>query len=303
MKKLMFALVSAAVILAQAEDARKDEAKSNEVELEEASQTYLWGFGNFGFYSGYQLYGSIVNPDPVLQGYLEANVNLPWAVGPLDDLGYFGFGYWCNSDLTGRRNAAYRRAFNENDPNVHWGKTFWFDEEKTWGLSYRTAFIWYWYPRTGGRDPVNRITMDWNHYFDLVNPYLIPYIGVVHEYRRTYANLLQFGVKKPWQVTDEFSVTPFVELVWRDHKYGWCFSNYGMDENYEMQSAGLATLKLELDATYMFTKYIGVFAKVAYCQNLDPHMRESADIAGATPDGYGPYNEFAWGGAGICMSF
>ena len=74
-------------------------------------------------------------------------------------------------------------------------------------------------------------------------------------------------------------------------------------ENYEMQSAGLATLKLELDATYMFTEYIGVFAKVAYCQNLDPHMRESADIAGATPDGYGPYNEFAWGGAGICVSF
>ena len=303
MKKLMFALVSAAAILAQADDVKKDEAKAAEAGLEEASQTYLWGFGNFGFYSGYQLYGSIVNPEPVLQGYLEANVNLPWAVGPLDDLGYLGFGYWCNSDLTGRRNASYRRAFNENDPNVHWSKTFWFDEEKTWGLSYRTAFIWYCYPRTGGRNPVNRITMDWNHYFDLVNPYLIPYIGVVHEYRRTDANLLQFGVKRPWQITDEFSVTPFVELVWRDRKYGWCFSNYGMDENYEMQSAGLATLKLELDATYMFTKYIGVFAKVAYCQNLDPHLRESADIAGNTPDGYGPYNEFAWGGVGVCVSF
>ena len=87
------------------------------------------------------------------------NVNLPFAAGPLDDLGYFGFGYWCNSDLTGRRNAVYRRAFNENDPNVHWSKTFWFDEERSWGLAYYTTFVWYCFTRTGGRDPVNRFTM------------------------------------------------------------------------------------------------------------------------------------------------
>ena len=298
MKKLVFILSVAATVWASAE-----ESVTNE--FEEVSAPILWGFGNFGFYSGYQLYGSILNPDPVLQGYVEANLNIPLAVGPLDDLGYLGFGHWCNSDLTGRRNHSYRRAFNENDPNVHWGKTFWFDEEKTWGLDYRMSFVWYWFSRTGGRDPVNRITMDWNHSFALVNPYLIPYINAVHEYRVTYANLLQFGVRKPWQITDEFSVTPFVELVWRDRRYGWCFANYGLDENYEMQNAGLATLKLELDATYMFTKYFGVFAKVAYCQNLDPHLRESSDIAcdlDPTGEAYGRYNEYCWGGVGVCFS-
>lgn len=265
----------------------------------------VWGFGNYGFYSGYQLYGSILNPDPVLQGYIEVNVNLPFAVGPLDDLGYIGGGYWCNSDLTGRRNASYRRAFNENDPNVHWGKTFWFDDERTWGLDYRTSVIWYCYPRTGGRNPVNRITMDWNHAFSLVNPYLIPYITAVHEYRRTDANLVQFGVRKPWQITDGFSVTPFVELVWRENCYGWCFSNYGLDKNGNMIPGGLATLKIELDATYMFTKNFGLFAKVAYCQNIDPDLRDAADIARRAPndDGYGCYNEFAWGAVGVCLSF
>ena len=281
-------------VVAEAEAAEKNEPP------------IVWGFADFGFYSGYQLYGSIINPDPVLQGYAEVNVNLPFAVGPLDDLGYLGAGYWCNSDLTGRRNASYRRAFNENDPNVHWGKTFWFDEERTWGLGYRSSFIWYCYPRTGGRDPINRFTFDWDHYVELLNPsQVIPYVCWMHEYRVTYANLVQFGVKRPWQITEEFSVTPFIELEWRDRRYGWCFSNSGMDEDGLLQSAGLATLKLELDATYMFTKNLGVFAKVAYCQNLDPHLRESADLAGQDPEGaaYGRYNEFAWGGGGVCVKF
>ena len=274
--------------------------------VERVDQPIVWGFGDFGYYSGYQLYGSIVNPDPVLQGYVEVNVNLPFDVGPFDDLGCLGAGYWFNSDLTGRRNASYRRAFNENDPNVHWSKTFWFDEKRTWGLGYRTTFIWYWYPRTGGRDPIHRITFDWDHYVELVNPSgLIPYVCWMHEYRVTYANLLQLGVKRPWEIADGLTVTPFVELVWRDRRYGWCFSNNGMDENGNMQSAGFATLKLELDATYMFTRNFGVFAKVAYCQNIDQHLRESAALARHAPngDGYGRYNEFAWGGVGICLKF
>ena len=55
----------------------------------------------------------------------------------------------------------------------------------------------------------------------------------------------------------------------------------------------------------MFTKNVGVFAKVAYCQNLDPHLREASDLAGQDPDGdvYGRYDEFAWGGVGVLVSF
>lgn len=299
MKKLMVALAASAALFAQAEETNQ---------LEEASAPIIWGFGNFGFYSGYQLYGSIVNPDPVLQGYIEGNINLPFQVGPLDDLGYIGAGYWFNNDLTGRRSHMYRRAFNENDPNVHWGKTFWFDDDKTWGLTYRTSVIWYTYPLTHrDRYAVNRYTTDWDHYFELSNPYLVPYVNWVHEYRRSYGNLLQFGVKKPFEIEciEGLTLTPFVECVWRDRNYGWCFANFGLDENFEKQSAGLATLKLELDATYMFTDWIGIFAKIAYCQNLDPHMRESSDVAGqdAFGDTYGRYNEFCWGGVGVCISF
>jgi len=306
MKKLIAGMCVATAAIAFADNTNKVET----VETESTDAPIFWGFAAYGINSGYQLYGSIINPDPVLQGYGEINANLPWAVGNMDDLGYFGFGLFSNSDLTGRRTESYRRAFNEFDFNLHWQKTFFFDEEKQWGLTYRTYVVWYWYPVTSNRHPVNPLTFDWDHYFELQNPYLIPYINIVHEYAKTDGNLLQFGVKKPFNDVfgvEGLSLCPFIEFVWRDRKYGWCFSNYGMDENYEMQSAGLATMKLELDATYMFTKWFGVYAKVAYCQNLDPHMRESANFANGPRCHdemvYGRYNEFAWGGVGVVLCF
>lgn len=313
MKKLMFALAATATMctFAATEKNATEEKKTTETakpaELAESSAPILWGFGNYGFYSGYQLYGSIVNTEPTLQGYGELNANLPWSVGNMDDLGFFGVGLWSNSDLTGKRNAKYRRAFNEFDFNIHWQKTFYFDDDKTWGLTYRTYVVWYYYPITNNRHPVNPVTFDWDHYVELTNPYVIPYVNYVHEWLKSYGNLLQFGVKKPFQITDELSLTPFIEFVWRDNHYGWCFSNYGMDENYVMQSAGLATMKLELDATYQITSWFGIFAKVAYCQNLDPHMRESARFVAssmcADDMAYGKYNEFCWGGVGVCFNF
>ena len=304
-KKLMVAVAAMSAFSVFAE------GEAEATELVENKAPILWGFGNYGFYSGYQLYGSIVNTEPTLQGYLEVNGNLPWSVGPLDNLGYLGVACWCNSDLTGKREHSYRRAFNEFDPNVHWGKTFWFDDDKTWGLDYRMSFVWYWYPHT--RKDVNggytATTMDWNHSFAILNPYLIPFLDVVHEYHESNGNLLQFGVKKPFQITDEFSLVPSVTFVWRNRNYGWCFSNYGLSDEYEKLPANLATMKLELDATYMFNKYIGVFAKVAYCQNLDDNLRDSCSNVCGNPamnpygDTYGRYNEFCWGGVGICVNF
>jgi len=320
MKTLVLGIVAAGTLSAMALDSTKvdnpgrtERVKEIEKEIEAGSfqMPVIWGFGNYGFYSGYQLYGSILNTEPTLQGYIEANVNLPWSVGNWDNLGYLGAGFWNNSDLTGKRTADYRRAFNELDPNVHWGKIFWIDDDKTWGVNFRTSFIWYCYPITSNRHPVNPYTMDWDHSFELLNPYVIPYITVVHEYRRTYSNLLQFGVKKPFADifgVEGLSACPFIEFVWRDRRYGWCFTGFGEDADGEMIAAGLATMKLELDLTYMFNKWIGVFAKVAYCQNLDPHLRERAnEIGGVTPFDtgafYGRYNEFCWGGVGVCLNF
>lgn len=309
MKKMVMAIAASSAILVYADgeatpviDSQSKEISAAEVEREDAP--ILWGFASYGFYSGYQLYGSIVNTEPTLQGYGEINFNLPFEVGAMDDLGHFGGGIWSNTDLTGKRDHSYRRAFNEFDFNIHWQKTFWFDDDKTWGLTYRPYVVWYYYEKTSHRSGT-RTTFDFDHYFQLDNPYLIPYVNVVHEYLQSHGNLVQFGVKKPFQITDEFSLCPSIEFVWRDQRYNWCFSNYGLDENFQAQAAGLATMKLQLDATYMFTPNFGVFAKVAYCQNIDEHLRESADVAGQSPygDAYGRYNEFCWGGVGICVNF
>ena len=90
--------------------------------------------------------------------------------------------------------------------------------------------------------------------------------------------------------------------MWRNSNYGWCFSHYGQDENWDKIESGLATLKAELDLTYMFTKNFGVFAKVAFCSVVDRNLRDAADIQG---EGffYGKDKDYVWGGAGVCLSF
>ena len=306
MKKLMFAIAASAAMLSYADDA-KDASK----ELEKESAPIFWGFGNYGIYSGYQLYGSLLNNEPTLQGYFEGNANLSW-----DDLdlGYLGAGIWSNTDLTRRRSGSFGNchndivgqpgigdAFNEWDFNIHWGRTFWFDDEQTVGLTYRMSFVWYYYPGKYYQHihPGTFTTFDWNHYVELANPYVIPYVNCVHEYLQSNGNLFQFGVKKPWQITDEFSVCPFLEFVARDGNYNWCFpTRFGGLET----CGGLATLKVELDATYQFTEHFGLFAKVAYCSIIDHHLRNNCDDI-LDSDDYGENKDFVWGGVGVTFNF
>ena len=271
----------------------------------EPVDTLFWGFGNYGVYSGYQLYGSLVNSDPTAQGYLEGNMNLKWDDA---DFGYAGVGLWSNSDLTGRRRNGYGRIFNEWDFNVHWGKTFWFDDDHTIGLDYRTSVVWYYYPhhmyqknRLYNKHDTKDTTMDWNHSFALLNPFLVPFLDVVHEYHETDGNLLQFGVRRAFGVTDDLTLTPSLTFVWRNTNYGWCFPHYGKDANWGKINSCLATMKLELDANYQLTENFGLFAKVAYCSIIDKDLRDAADISSG--DDYGKLKDFAWGGVGVTVNF
>ena len=302
MKRLLFLVAAAVTGLAFADDAAKTQTSEDKdgkaVELEERDDTpWFWGFGNYGMYSGYQLYGSLLNSEPTLQGYVEGNLNLSWDDW---DFGYLGIGLWSNTDLTDKRRASYGKAFNEWDPNVHWGKTFWFNDDRTWGLDYRTSIVWYYYPhrrhnKLYGSTPT---TMDWNHSFALVNPFIVPFIDVVHEYHESDGNLLQFGLKRACSVTDRFSLTPSATFVWRNSHYNWCFPTAGFTE---FHGSGLATMKLMLEGNYQITEHFGIFAKVAYCQVLDDDLRDAAEH-GSGAD-YGQYKQFVWGGFGLSFNF
>lgn len=311
MKKLMIAVVAAGTISAFA-----GESKDEGVKVDEPS---IFSFyADYGFYSGYQLYGSLLNRDPVLEGYAEVRAKLAFDDW---DFGSVGFGVWHNTDLTGRRanNGNFgecsisRRAFNEVDPNLSWQKTFWFDDDNTIGLDYRMSFIWYWYPhnRASG-DHAQYTTMDWNHSFALINPIVVPYVNFVHEYHESNGNLIQFGLKREFTFAqvEGLKLTPFIEGVWRNRNYGWCFANYGNEPDYsDKLGAGLATVKLELDAEYWFTGNIGVFAKVAYCTTVDPNLREAASsVDNSNPahfgnSVYGADKDFVWGGFGLKIAF
>ena len=266
---------------------------------DEDTPNVFWGFANYGIYSGYQLYGSLVNSEPTLQGYAEVNANLracDW------DLGYLGVGIWSNSDLTAKRQDSLGQMFNEWDFNVHWGKTFWFDDERQWGLTYRTTVVWFYYPRQHQRNADHRIstTMDWDHYFELNNPYITPFVNVVHEYRHG-GSLLDMGLKKSIAVCDKLTLTPSAAIVWRDHNYGWCFPGYGYQVNGQKADSGFATVRVGIDANYQLTEHVGLFAKVAFCSVIDNDLRSRAEEV--TGDTYGKYKDFAWGGAGLNVNF
>ena len=299
MKKLLLTAAVAAAGFAFAEEAAKTTNAEAEPapQIEEKDDPLFWGFGNYGIYSGYQLYGSLLNSEPTLQGYLEGNINLSikgW------DLGYLGLGVWSNTDLTDKRRDSYGKAFNEWDPNVHYGKTFWFDDDNKWGLDYRTTFVWYYYPhrRHDHLFGSTATTMDWNHSFALLNPFVVPFLDCVHEYHENNADLLQFGLKRACGVTDAFTLTPSITFVYRDHRYNWCFPTAGFTE---FHNGGMATMKLMLEANYQITHYFGLFAKVAYCSVIDRDLRDAADN-GSGAD-YGQYKDFAWGGLGVTVNF
>lgn len=295
MKKLLLAMCAAGAFAAFADEAPPAETVAD---MEDNSCSCpIWGFGNYGFYSGYQLYGSMVNPEPTLQGYVELNVNLK--IKDVD-LGYLGVGMWSNTDLTDRRRNSYGKAFNEWDPNVHWGKTFWFDDDKKWGLDYRTSIVWYYYPhrRHDKMWGSTATTMDWIHSFALKNPYVEPFLDWVHEYHENNADLLQFGLRRFCEVNDDFSVTPSITFVYRDHRYNWCFPTAGFTE---FHNGGIATAKLMLDCNYKLSKHFSLFAKVAFCSTLDRDLRDAADH-GSGAD-YGKYKDFAWGAVGAAFNF
>ena len=279
------------------------ETENAEAETQEESDfpISIWGFGNCGVYSGYQLYGSLVNSEPTLQGYAEVNAQLTIAEV---DIGYLGVGLWFNSDLTKRRSDMYyplgRGVPNEYDPNVHFGRTFWFDDERTWGLDWRSTFVWFYYPPYNyhGADHTPT-TWDFDHSFSLLNPYVIPFVDVVREYTEG-SNLLQFGLKKPIDVTETLSVVPSLTMVWREHQYNWCFPTAFGDAS--KCNSGIATMKLMLEATWKLTDNIGLFGNIAYCSIVDPDLRDNCDneLGGAD---YGRYKDFAWGGVGVTFSF
>ncbi len=289
----------------------------SKAELEEAAPAipWFWGFGNYGIYSGYQLYGNLLNSEPTLQGYFEGNMNLKF----IDDvdLGYFGVGIWSNSDLTDKRrgsgyhyrsanygNGQYGKAFNEWDFNIHWGKTFWFDDKQQYGLDYRCGFVWYYYPHRRHNDIGNgstMTTMDFNHWFTLKTPYVDLFLTYVREYHENNANLWEFGLKHTFvgdYLPQNLSLTPSATFVVRSHRYNWCFPTAGWGETH---NGGLATAKIGLDANYQLTDHIGIFAKVAYCSIIDNALRDAAEH-GSCSD-YSQYKDFAWGGMGLSFNF
>ena len=312
MKKLMIAAAACAAFAAFADEPKADDSQAQanqpaEAEKEDGAPLF-WGFGSSGIYSGYQLYGSLLNSEPTWQTYAEGNLNLPW------DIGSVGVGIWFNSDLTDKRNGQYGKWFNEQDYNIHFDHTFWFDDDKVWGLGYRTEVVWYYYPHHRGHHPETQwargrrghfqssvstfTTMDWKHSFAFLNPFVVPFLDWVHEYHENNADLLQFGLKRDCDVLDNLTLTPSITFVYRDHRYNWCFPTAGWSE---LNGSGMATSRLGFDLNWQLAAHFGLFAKVYWCHTIDHDLRHACETGYGND--YGQYKDFAWGGVGVTWNF
>ena len=140
--------------------------------------------------------------------------------------------------------------------------------------------------------------MDWNHYFELKNPYVTPYFKWVHEYHENKANLFLGGLKKTIGITDDITITPTFELVYRSHRYNWCFPTAGWSE---LSGSGMATSRLGFDLNWQLAAHFGLFAKVYWCHTIDHDLRHACETGYGND--YGQYKDFAWGGVGVTWNF
>ena len=272
------------------------EAPVEEAVEDDGCNLPIWGFGYYGIYSGYQLYGNLVNPEPTLQGYAEVNMSLP------EKYGYVGLGVWSNSDLTDRRRDIYGKAFNEWHFMVHYGNTFWFDDDEEWGLDFRSALVWLYYPHRRhdhmrGSSPT---CLEWRNFFTLKNPYVEPFMMWAHEYHETNADLIEFGLRRAFEVKDVegLTLTPMVVFVYRDHRYNWCFPTAGFRE---FHNGGLATGRIALKANYRLTDNFSLFADIGFSSTIDRSLRRAADHGHGSD--YSKYKDFAYGAVGLAFKF
>ena len=292
MKKLMIAAAACAAFAAFADEPKADDSQAQanqpaEAEKEDGAPLF-WGFGSSGIYSGYQLYGSLRNSEPTWQTYAEGNLNLPL------DIGSVGVGLWFNSDLTDKRNGQYGKWFNEFDPNIHFDHTFWFDDDKVWGLAYRTEVVWYYYPHHRGHHPETQWARGRRGHFQSC----VSTFKWVHEYHENKANLFLGGLKKTIGITDDITITPTFELVYRSHRYNWCFPTAGWSE---LNGSGMATSRLGFDLNWQLAAHFGLFAKVYWCHTIDHDLRHACETGYGND--YGQYKDFAWGGVGVTWNF
>lgn len=267
----------------------------------------IFAFAAYGLQSSYQVFGSTVLRDPCLQGYGEINTFLPF------DLGFAGFGLISNTTLGSHEDRIMRRAFNEWDPNVHWDKTFFLDEDHLYGINYRTTFCWYIYPshrakHTQSTRPYLHIkpiptSMEWVHYIGFQNPYVTPFVEWRHEYLVYDADLWKFGLKKEIPITETIKVTPFAETVLRSKEYTWCFPTYMSSKAPIHGSWGSITLGL--NCQWQITEHFGLFANVAYCRLMSESLRDMADQVREQQGKWAmaTTKDAAWGGIGFTVNF
>lgn len=184
--------------------------------------------GEFGAFAGADFRsanitrGTIVNPEPIqcFTGGMDVTLGVPDDSPGSNSLG--GRVWTCNH-LTAKRDHQMKRCFNETDPFLYLRNRYRLVED--WELMTETGPCWVLYRsfKDGGETPFPEV--EWRVRQELSTPVVTPYYYLRHTFRPYSLTYWQTGFKRPSDVRNDMTVTPFAFLDWGDgnlfaFKYG-----------------------------------------------------------------------------------
>lgn len=159
------------------------------------------------FMSGYLASsGAVLDTRPNLTHCLSLRLDLA------DDFFIDGYG-WLISSMHSMQKEDHRALFNEFEGAVRLGYDYHFSEDMM--LQTKAGILW--------NPPIGYDGSDMDYWGPYVaqyfrNEYVIPYwdgLWLVSPSRRARVRM---GIRKPFAITDKFTLTPFVETVWLDER-------------------------------------------------------------------------------------
>ena len=230
--------------------------------------------------------GMIYDTRPVATQYIYAR---------LDSLsfGYLDGYVWTISSLHDEQHVSHRALFNEFETVLRYGYNLRFPREFT----LDTKIGGYWNPPVGYRSA----RMDYwgvNVEQSLKNPYVVPFWSGLWLFGPKMRGRIRAGLRKPFQLHEDFTVTPSVEAVWVDRRRFQ--AKYGENpEDDDMFGGAFTAITTSIRAEWRFMPDWTVFLSLHQFDMVNAQARDAVDSS----HGYWQKSDWLIVRAGVSYEF
>lgn len=191
----------------------------------------------------------------------------------VDDV-YFVDGYaWIISSLHSMQSESHRMLFHEFEGSLRFGYDYRISEDMM--LETKAGLLWN--PAIGYKDA----SLDgWGPYVAqyFKNKYLIPYwdgLWIVSPRRRARVRM---GVRKPFEITEKLTISPFFETVWLDKRRFIARYNEAPEDDFVMGGA-FGSITFGLSVKYEISPDFMVFGSFSQFDLINSQARDSVKRA------------------------